>query len=348
MSVPLRAPGRGAAALLLELLRGGAAPADGDARWGGALALAERHGVAGLLHAHHPDLPPRARRAFVRARARALAQQLALDASLARAEAALAARPAIPALRLKGAATARLYGAPELRPRGDNDLLVPPERFAQACARLQAAGFAHHPRTRRGPEESPGWHERTFEDLGAHGAALDLHQGLLQPQRTRLDAGALFARARDGLPAPEDEVLVLALSLAGKELAAPLSLAADLLRLLPQADPAALAARAREVRAARALGLALAWLQALAGVAEQLAFAPVGRPRLAEAARALALSRLARRTLAALAGAYDLSRARPGRARQLWRKALLVDRPGDVLRLAAATAGARARRALQA
>ena len=360
----LARPGAGPEALLLQLLRGvppggsgGRWPAPEDPRWEGALGLAERHGVAPLLHASASVLAHVPRQVVARlkqARVAELRREQQREAVLTRALTALAGDQGsapVPALLIKGAASARtLYPAPELRPRADLDLLVLPRDAALARERLARAGFVHHAVTRGTPEDDPAWHEHTLHDPDAAEAVIDLHQGLLQRERHGLPPGPLLLRGvrEPGLPgatllpAPEDALLVCALSLAAHELQSPLVVASDLARLLPRCDQRLLAARAREGRVARALALALTWLLLVAGgeagaEVVLLADAPVERARVRGLLALLGLRSPTWLLLDRLAGRYDLRRLPLARPEQLARKALLLDRPADVARFAVAT-----------
>jgi len=271
--------------LLLALVRGESGrdawcTNDCGELWLQALGLAERHGVAPLLHAQAqagalPWLPELARRELRAARI----AELSLEEKRARAlEAVLrilsgsGAERCIPVLLLKGAASARtLYAQPELRPRSDLDLLIAPDDRAEALARLEAQGYAQHAMTRGTREDQPGWHERTLVHPASPGQQLDLHFALAQAQRHRLDARALLAAsvrepalgAAARLLPPAEATLVCAHSLAVHELAAPLITLCDLARLLVRCDPERLARLAREVRLGRALFVSLALLERL-------------------------------------------------------------------------------------
>ena len=277
-------------------------------------------------------------------------------------------------LLLKGAASARtLYPSGELRPRGDLDLLVAPADRARSLEALARAGFVQHAKTRGTREDEAGWHERTLihPEHGEAGAPeqLDLHFALAQPERHRLDARRLFAEsaplphqpdaAAEVTPGlalrvlrPEAAALVCAWSIALHELAVPLIGLADLARLLARAEPPRLAGLAGEVHLRRALYVSLRLLArlgppafpskifaaALSRVAPCAPFALAGAPvepaRLALLLEALPLSTPSRRALDAAAGGYDLARAPLSRVRQLWRKALFIDRPQDAARFA--------------
>ena len=153
-------------------------------------------------------------------------------------------------------------------------------------------------------------------------------------------------------------MLVSALSLGARELQSPIVAACDLALLLPRCRPELLAARAREGRVARALGLSLCWLLRLGGAGgpaegdEPPALRLLGVPLEAAALRglldSLGLSRPLLRLLDGLAGHHDLRRLPLRRPEELFRKALLIDRPLDAARLAASTLRRRLARALRA
>ncbi len=327
--------------VLLALLRGERAPGEGDARWPETLALAERHGVAPLLHETARDLPGGPRAALRQARVRALRDQGRLQGALRRALGLLGG-----AVVLKGAAYSRqLYPEPELRPSGDVDLLVAPER---ADAALQALAAYRWHQLARPHEERAGWHERSLEDPQEPLVLIDLHCGFSQRERTRLEVAALISRS---LPAPElgpgarvleptDALLAHAANLGTHELRVPLIAVADLARLWPRAVPALLLERAEE---ARLCGALYASIELLVRCAPEGLFggARVELPSLRnflERSRARVPSALSRQGLAWAASRYDLSRRPLGRAEQLARKALFIDRPLDRVRFALAHA----------
>ena len=345
--------------LFLQLVRGRPGPqgwpAEDAADWGGALTLLLAHGVAPLLHAwalkEVSALPPAVIKHLHRIRAAELLVETRREAALQRALAALAGKDAspLPVLLLKGAASARtLYAAPELRPRGDLDLLVSPVRFAEALARFDSAGYRHHPKVRGTAEEESGWHERTLIDPVDPSCVLDLHQELLQTGRQGLLAGGLLERS---LPAPglggrarlcsaEDALLSCVVSLGAHELRSPLVVACDLALLVGRCDLAMVARRAAEARIERMLLLALRWLGWAAGEptkAAALCGLPVDHHHLAALAEALRLSSPLRAALGAVAARYDVQRQPLSRAEQLVRKGLLIDRPWDAVRFAART-----------
>ena len=327
-------------ALLLALLRGErAAPGDADPRWPQLVALAERHGVAPLLHETVPDLPPQARAQLRRRRTEALQDWARLSGALQRA---LAHLPQ--AVVLKGAFYAQeLYPSQELRPCGDVDLL----------ALEGSLPWRWHPDT-RAHESAPGWHEQSFLDPGAGKEAggaeivVDLHRDFSQPQRSRLDPRAIVARAVPGagarVPDPDDAVVLHAWNLALHELRAPLVQLVDLALLWPRCRPAEVLRRAAETRTLAALAGALELLLRLASSrgtsssAPGVRFggAPLDRAGLAEAldaARAgLALPR--RRALSLVVARYDLARGPTGRLEQLGRKAVFIDRAADLAQFA--------------
>jgi len=302
-------------ALLLDLLRGAPAPGGQDARWPSVIALAARHGVAPLLH----DTVPSLQEALRRHRAAELANAVRLRAAEDRALHLL--RGLDPVL-LKGAAYARvLYRSPELRPRGDVDLLVGPA--GEAARRLAAAGYRRHPGTCGGVQDDPDRHEQTLVDPADPAVAIDLHRAFCQPERTRIDVAALIARSvalPDGARVldADDAVLAHALNLATHELRVPLIQLCDLQRLWRRCSAATVVERARQFRLERALACSLSLLEATLGGAR------ITGPA----------------WLRWMVGRYDPGRRPLGRLEQLARKALLIDRPLDRVRFALAHAAA--------
>ena len=171
------------------------------------------------------------RRALLRlSAARTAIQQRVLDEVLAILEP--------PVVLLKGADYARrLYASPELRPMADMDLLVRPERFAEARDRLLARGFeVRYPGG--GIARLPTYHEVV---LVRHDAMVEVHQAFTQTARHRVDYDGLWERA---VPAARDtRALRLSdpdalayqmLSMACDELSVPLLRHVDLWLLLRQ------------------------------------------------------------------------------------------------------------------
>ena len=264
----------GAAAVLLAAARAvppepaaaAAAMPQSDAAWNLAVALAMRHGVAGLLC--------RFALAAAASGAASLAEELrgametylqgcaaryrmACD-ELAEVLGALAAG-GVAAAAFKGPAFASLaYAEPALRTSQDLDLLVRPDDAAAALAVLARMGFvSQHPELR--PDHRAAYHRYNGQDcLVAPDRAFAVEPHWLLAPRTfavRLDAGPLLARARpvalaDGqaVPtlAPEDALLAACLH-GGKE---------EWTRLVWIADLAALFAAFPGLDGARALAAA--------------------------------------------------------------------------------------------
>ena len=187
-------------------------------------------------------LPPWIWTRWRQAHAAALAQSVRRFGALQRA---LAALDPLPAIVLKGAATAELlYPSPGARILGDVDLLVRAPDLEPALARLAPSAIRKAYPT--DPIlDAPGYHER---QLGGPEFELDLHQGFLQPQRVTVDYAALFSRAlpwpalgpNARLLAPEDAVAYLCLSAATGELtpsATPASTYLDLRLMLCREGP---------------------------------------------------------------------------------------------------------------
>lgn len=85
----------------------------------------------------------------------------------------------VPVLLMKGAALSlTCYPAPYLRPRHDDDLLVDPARFDDACARLEAAGYVAEPQMAAARITG----QRHFARADAHGVHhVDLHWRPVNP-----------------------------------------------------------------------------------------------------------------------------------------------------------------------
>jgi hypothetical protein len=286
------------------------------------LAQAGREGLLPLMF--ETPLPPVLQAARDRQRAhRRLAERRAeiLLQGLRSAACALGDEPFVV---WKGADYAhRLYARPELRPMQDLDLLVPRSRLAAACARLERAG-ARRRAARSAAALASSYHERAFE-LGD--VIVEVHQAFVQGSRHRVDYDVLWAR-RVAVPAlgphafrldDTDALLAHALSLAKDEFSAPLVRYLDLRLLLERADLAEAARRARPWRMVRALWGALHQARAL--------MPEIGTDELARVSDGL----LSRRVRAFLSGRVLPPRGEQGRAgvvtraRQVWRKAWLLD-----------------------
>ena len=142
-----------------------------------AVQRAEFHGI-GLLLSDHPAPPPPGCPPVVMEAIRALGRRAALEEQLQRAcilplFAAMGAG-GIPVMALKGAALAYLYyDKPAKRPRGDTDVLVPPEHFPAVHAMLERLGWSRDPGQPHGAVLQETW----TTDCGAgvrH--TLDLHR----------------------------------------------------------------------------------------------------------------------------------------------------------------------------
>jgi hypothetical protein len=124
--------------------------------------------------------------------AQSLAKEIFLDAAGARtvrlAAEALSARGIVP-MPLKGVLLQRwVYSNGPFRPIRDVDLLVPEDRFIDAVAALEAAGFseAHWERGR--------WQVTIFKPGGPR-LGVDLHRRLTRTHRARLTSAGMFQRA---------------------------------------------------------------------------------------------------------------------------------------------------------
>jgi hypothetical protein len=310
---------------LLQALAAGAGtpwPPGSDTEADRLLAQAAPEGLLPLMF--ETPLPPPLTAARERQRAH---QRLAARRAEILLQALQAAAHALrdePFVVWKGADYARrLYARPELRPMQDLDLLVPRARLGAACQQLERAGARRRP-PRGAASRASSYHERAFE-LGD--VVVELHQAFVQRARHRVDYGVLWAR-RVALPAlgPQafrlddtDALLAHALSLAKDEFTAPLVRYLDLRLLLGRADAAEAARRAREWRMARALWGALHQARSL--------MPEIWTPEVARAADTLLPPRI-RAFLVRHVLPPPGEQGRAGvvtRARQVWRKAWLMD-----------------------
>jgi hypothetical protein len=341
--------------LLLALLRGERAPHAADPRWPQVLASARRHGVAPLLHETARELPTPVEKGLRKELSSSIMSSTKRQGGEARVVAALdGLRPVL----LKGAALSRtIYQRPELRPRGDFDVLVAPDVAGEAARRLRALGYARHPARRGGVLDDPRRHQQTLVNALDPSVIVDLHRALCQPQRARLPIPELVSRARpiDGGPAgalaldPDDAILAHAVHLAGHELRVPLIHLVDLARLWSRCAPKVVVARARSYRVLRPLLCALWLLERCAEGRSELGGAQFDLEALGAVRRAL-LARepaLVQRALGWMIRRCDLARRPLGSIERLARRALLIDRMSDRLRAVIAHALARVRSALQ-
>ncbi len=146
-----------------------------------ALAAAQRHSLVPALHAYLAEADPDAVTDALReARRRCTLATLRQRAALRRLLGALAEK-GVEALVLKGLALSlQLYGAADLRPAVDIDLLVAPERAEQAGRVLEALGF--RPASRIDVRRLT----RLTKDaiyLGPDGVAVELHWRPLRNRR---------------------------------------------------------------------------------------------------------------------------------------------------------------------
>jgi hypothetical protein len=310
---------------LLQALAAGAGtswPPDSDT---GADLLLAQAGPEGLLPLmFETSLPPVLQAARDRQRAHLRLAERRAEILLHGLRSAAQALGDEPFVVWKGADYAgRLYARPALRPMQDLDLLVPRSRLAEACARLERAGARRRP-ARVAAARASSYHERAFE-LGD--VIVELHQAFVQRARHRIDYDVLWAR-RVALPGlgpsafrldDTDALLAHALSLAKDEFTAPLVRYLDLRLLLERADVAEAARRAREWRMVRALWGALHQARSLMPEIWTVELARVSDGLLSPRRRRF----LARRVLPPLS-----EQGRAGavtRARQVWRKAWLMD-----------------------
>jgi len=210
--------------VLLALLRGEPVATPDPVDWARVWEVADKEGVAPLLHARVETTPALAAAlpASIRGRLRegyerTWARNTVL---LARYDDVLAALGAagIRALALKGIALlGTVYGDPGLRPMSDIDVLVPMRDFARAKEALVHAGWT----AADGPDADANAY-RGYTHLTCRGAVLDLHREVAGYPRVaavvRVDHAGLWQRAQP-LPrggsrlAIEDQILHLALHL---------------------------------------------------------------------------------------------------------------------------------------
>ena len=160
----------------------------------------------------------------------------------------------VPVVLLKGIALAELvYDSPAERPMGDVDLLVPPDRWQEACA--AAPGEELVPPGR--PLTARHDYCRSFRHRS--GLVVEIHRWLTPRPLWPGDPTALLARARrrqDGayLLAPEDLLLSLCVHAAKHGFVVGLRAVIDTRRVVQRLapDPMIVAARARAWSATRA------------------------------------------------------------------------------------------------
>lgn len=221
----------------------------------------------------------------------------------------------------------RLYPRPELRPMQDIDLLVPRDRFAAACRRLEEAGL--RPGFPGGASTRvPSYPERSFL-LGE--VVVEVHHSFVQRIRHRIDYDAVWER-RQPLEAgafraqrlsDEDALAYHALSLAKDEFSVPLVRYVDLWLMV----------RDRQELVERAAHRAREWhaTRALYGTFRQASrLFPEMRTENLEAVAADLVTGPGRRFLDRWVLPAPEERGKTGRAwraRQLWRKLWLIDDP---------------------
>ena len=214
---------------LLSLIRG--RPAE-VRDWQGLRDLALRHGVIGLLYPRVGSYEGRA----------ALFRDYASQAGNTLAHMALFSflREKAPCfLPLKGASLlARGLYAPQERPLLDLDILVRPEHIPAFLRLLSARGFSELTSSRKGLVLRKG---RINLDLHVYPVAREL---FVPPEK-------LWARSREGLLSPEDDLIITAAhaALASFTFGPRLIWKIDLERLMSLADPE------KALRLARAVGL---------------------------------------------------------------------------------------------
>jgi len=210
-------------AVLLDALTPGShgagpAPVLNRRGWSDAVAAAEWHRLAPLLHRHlgpagaaPTAVLDRLQQAYLENAAR----NLFVAASLRAALEALGAA-GVRAIMLKGAALIEsVYPDPAMRELLDLDLLVEPGGLNAARAALAPLGY--RPETATGlPDDRSGHHHEPALVSDRALVAIELHHHIaMTDEGGRFDLGGIWERARgDGaqlLPAPEDLLLHVAL-----------------------------------------------------------------------------------------------------------------------------------------
>lgn len=173
-------------------------------------------------------------------------------------------------IALKGAAlAARYYRSPGLRPFGDIDLLVQPERRDEAAALLRGLGYANfESQDERTLEWSRGYHYH-WSFMPERGFFAELHWRLMPPEAgVSLDYEGLWKRSQTfnspagsvGVLSPEDDLIYLSLHIAKHKMAIPLRNLVDIAALLRRSsdlDWEAIARRAEPWGAASSVAATL-------------------------------------------------------------------------------------------
>jgi hypothetical protein len=161
--------------------------------WTAVIQLAERHGVAALLHGQLDavpagTIPPPAREALAALARTCVAFNLRLRYDLDRLLGAFA-HAGIPVMPLKGPVLADdLYPAPLLRQAGDLDILVRVDDHAQAGRLLEELGYACRPEDQQGADYHTIFTNEAID--------VELHHDIGERHVTRMDVDGLWASAR--------------------------------------------------------------------------------------------------------------------------------------------------------
>lgn len=228
------------------------------------LDAANRHGLLPLLFEFATEMPDAVQEALPSWRAMLRAYEFRSKAHSAAIERLCTILQPIPFVFQKGSDyRLTLYPRPELRPMQDIDVLVPTATLEEAEELLCGAGIVRQ-RARGATERLPLHYERTYaiEDK----ILLEVHHRFVQRVRCNIDYEAMFARVVP-LPIPiahrladGDSLVQHAFNMASDEFASPIGRYVDLWLLLrnrPHALAEALTA-AREWQVERALYGALA------------------------------------------------------------------------------------------
>jgi hypothetical protein len=257
------------------------------ADWTAVIQLAERHGVAALLHGQLDAFPvgtvPQPARDALAALARTcVGFNLRLRHDLGRLLGALA-RAGIPVMPLKGPVLADdLYPAPLLRQSGDLDILVRVDDHARAGRVLEDLGYALRPDDQQGAD----YHTIFTNDA----IDVELHHDVGERHVSRMDVDGIWTSARptcwQGHPvramSPPDLLVYLAFH-AAKDGLASLRALVDIALLVDRDCDVlswpALAERVRGAHLAPVVYLALSQARDLLGARVPDAFVEAIRPR---------------------------------------------------------------------
>lgn len=179
----------------------GAPVAPGDPRaWDDELEVLLRHRLSGLALAHAERhgvrLSPDTRSSLHEAHLRNVARALTVESTAVKVLDVLEPR-SIPYVVTKGPGVALTYPEPSLRPYGDIDVLVPPDRFQDAMRALASIGFEEYFGTGEPRAYFDGFCREGVNLIRPDGGSIDLHHRIPPwVWGERLAFPRLFARSR--------------------------------------------------------------------------------------------------------------------------------------------------------